>query len=73
MLWHNRDIFMYTILRMIYWMAFHYFFSFFINDLFSQEEKILDWSRNGIGDSKIVVGLKRGENPRLALVNSCTL
>ncbi|GJZ82087.1 hypothetical protein Tco_0647081 [Tanacetum coccineum] len=34
------------------------------------EEKILDWSRNDMGDSKIVVGLKRGENPRLALVNS---
>ncbi|GJT36525.1 glycine dehydrogenase, mitochondrial-like protein, partial [Tanacetum coccineum] len=30
----------------------------------------VDWSRNDMGDFKIVVDLKRGENPRLALVNS---
>ncbi|GJY49039.1 hypothetical protein Tco_0438995 [Tanacetum coccineum] len=34
------------------------------------EGKILDWSHNGMGDSKIVACLKRGENPSLALVNS---
>nr|GEU67472.1 hypothetical protein [Tanacetum cinerariifolium] len=33
------------------------------------EGKILDWSHNGMGDSKIVAGVKRGENPSLALVN----